>query len=43
MSHGSPENVITKENLEIVYNLSAHIMKNRVNNNPHIIPIGINL
>lgn len=39
---GSPEEVITKENIKNVYNLDAIVMKNPVNGKPYIIPKSTN-
>ncbi len=39
ISQGSPEYVLTEENIEKVYNIKVHIMKNPFTGKPHIIPI----
>lgn len=43
VSQGSPQHVLTEDNLEKVYNLKVYIMNNPVTNKPHIIPVGINV
>lgn len=41
VSYGSPKQVITKENINKVYNLNVHIIENPVNYKPHIIPMSL--
>ncbi|BDR63666.1 ABC transporter ATP-binding protein [Clostridium tetani] len=38
-SKGSPENVLTKDNLKYVYDINTYIIKNPITGKPHIIPI----
>ena len=39
-SQGTPENVLTRENIKKVYNMDICILKNPITQKPHIIPIG---
>lgn len=38
-SKGSPENVLTKDNLKYVYDINTYIIKDPITGKPHIIPI----
>jgi iron complex transport system ATP-binding protein len=42
VSKGKPEEVLTYQNLEEVYNMNVLVSNNPVNNKPLIIPIGVN-
>jgi len=41
VAEGTAEEVITKENIGLVYNIDVHVMKSPVTGRPHIIPIKI--
>jgi iron complex transport system ATP-binding protein len=39
---GSPEEVLTKENLERVYSINVLIIENPINGRPYVVPAGLN-
>ena len=40
LSQGTPQNVLTKENIKKVYNMDICVLENPISQKPHIIPIG---